>query len=46
MYVASIVCFVWDTKPDFPTVGSHHHLLFSDIKGVGSILPPLNKALH
>ena len=20
MYVASVVCFVWDTKPDFPTV--------------------------
>ena len=20
MFVASAVCFVWDTKPDFPTV--------------------------
>ena len=21
MFVASVVCFVWDTKPDFPTIG-------------------------
>ena len=27
-------------------VGSHRHLPLSDIKGVGSIPPPLNEALH
>ena len=21
MFVASAVCFVWDTKPDFPSIG-------------------------
>ena len=27
-------------------VGSHRHLPLSDVKGVGSVPPPLNEALH
>ena len=27
-------------------IGSHHHLSLSNIKGVGSVLPPLNEALR
>ena len=27
-------------------IGSHSHLPLSDVKGVGSVPPPLDKALH
>ena len=35
MYVASTVCFVWDTKPDLPTIGikarfSYHDCIVCD----------------
>ena len=30
MFVSSAMCFVWDTKPDFPTIGIRARFSYHD----------------